>query len=403
MGSFKILPTKYLELFLMKSNRFDIYISLIFFILIFGVYGGALQPIRLLAVLLFFYYFPLIYKELSNYKLQSYFLIFSFIYGFCSIFFIIENIKESMISFLYLAINLMLYAVLFVFYKKANNSLMSCFKGVLGFLSIALVYAVYEISTGNHLSVNLTHDVESLMARDYSSFTFGNYNTFLMVLIMMMPFLIYAISNYKFVYKIISAIFLLLISYVVITNASRSATVALCLSYGFLLLYRGSLIFKCAIVICVSYLLINNLSVFEVLINRYDNVGYKSDGRWEVLTLPFDGLKENLLLGFGIGNFGYFASNNLSQMEVYAAHNFFGETLYELGIFFLLFIILILINNFKTFIMKDYKIKVLFLHLVIIFIPFSLINSGYLVGVYVWIFLSLLASISYFEGFKNVK
>ncbi len=224
-----------------------------------------------------------------------------------------------------------------------------------------------------------------------------------MVLIMMMPFLIYAISNYKFVYKIISAIFLLLISYVVITNASRSATVALCLSYGFLLLYRGSLIFKCAIVICVSYLLINNLSVFEVLINRYDNVGYKSDGRWEVLTLPFDGLKENLLLGFGIGNFGYFASNNLSQMEVYAAHNFFGETLYELGIFFLLFIILILINNFKTFIMKDYKIKVLFLHLVIIFIPFSLINSGYLVGVYVWIFLSLLASISYFEGFKNVK
>lgn len=387
----------------MKSNRFDIYISLIFFILIFGVYGGALQPIRLLTILLFFYYFPLIYREIINYKLQINFLIFSFIYSFFSTFFIIENIKESLISFLYFTINLMLYTIFFVFYKKANNSLVSCFKGVLGFLSIALVYAIYEISTGNHLSVNLTHDVESLMARNYSSFTFGNYNTFLMVLIMMMPFLIYAISNYKTIYKVFSAIFLMLISYVVITNASRSATVALFISYAFLLLYRGSLVFKLLIAICASYLLIDNISMFDVLINRYDNVGYKSDGRWEVLTLPFEGLKDNLLLGFGVGNFGYFASNNLTQMEVYAAHNFFGESFYELGVFFLLLILLVLINNFKTLIFKDYEIKILFIHLMIVFIPFSLINSGYLVGVYVWIFLSLLSSISYFERSKNVK
>ncbi|MGE4315994.1 O-antigen ligase family protein [Acinetobacter sp.] len=387
----------------MKSNKFDFYLFLIFAFLLFGVYGGGFQPIRIFVLGLFIYYFPLIYRELRNYKIQFYFIIFMFLYGFFSIFFMIENIQESLLNYFYLVINLMLYSVFLIFYKNANNSIDSCIKGGLFFTIFSLIYAVYEISTGNHLSVNLTHDVESLIARNYSSFTFGNYNTFLMVLIMMMPFLIYTITNKNIYNKIISGICLITLSYVVITNASRSATLALAISYMFLLLYKGSSIFKILTVLFAGYFLFNNMEIFDVLLNRYNNVGYKSAGRWEVLTLPFEGLKENLFLGFGIGNFGYYASNNLSQMEVYAAHNFFGETFYELGIITLTFIIIIIINNLKFLLKKNLKTIILITHLIVVFIPFSMINSGYLVGVYVWLYLALITAISYFEGSKNVR
>ena len=47
MGSFKILPTKYLELFLMKSNRFDIYISgsTLHFLIACGILGISVSVI----------------------------------------------------------------------------------------------------------------------------------------------------------------------------------------------------------------------------------------------------------------------------------------------------------------------------------------------------------------------
>lgn len=331
----------------MKPNKYDYYLIFLFLILAFGAYGGAFQPIRLFAILFFIYYFPLILREIKLYKVQIYFLLGISLYGAASVFFTLGNIKESFISYIYLIINLMIYSIIFTFYKNSNFKLKSIVNGVYIFLGIALLFSVYEISTGNHLSMNIDHGVESLISREYSSFTFGNYNTYVMVLVMMLPLLIFSILKYNFMYRVLGVFLFSIMAYVILINGSRTGAFLILLSFLFLILHKGkSLVLNSIVkitVICGGlYLLFNNLYILDTLVLRYENSGLESSDRLENLFLPLGGLLASLLLGFGIGNYKYYMLENYPNKMIIAPHNFFGEMLYELGLFGFLLLIFLL-------------------------------------------------------------
>lgn len=389
----------------MRLNKYDSYIIAMLLLLVFGTFGGAFQPIRVLTIFLFFYYYPLVLRELNYHQLQYKLLLVLGVYGAFSTFFYIDNYFESFVSYIYFIINIMLYTVFFSFYKNSQNKFKSVVVGMYLFLIISLPYSVYEIETGNHLSMNLDHGVESLINRSYSSFTFGNYNTYVMVLIMILPIIIYTIIYYNLKFKIISLVFFLLISYVVLMNGSRTGAFLLGLSILFFILKRGrnfieSILSKVIVLLVSIVFLIKNPYIWDALLIRFNNSGLESTERAENLILPFNGLISNLFLGFGIGNYKYYMEQNYPEKSILAPHNFFGEIFYELGILGLLVIIFILINALFKVVRKDEESKFIFYSIFLIFPFFSIINSGYLMGVYVWIYLSLIVVISYF-GVKN--
>ncbi len=389
----------------MILSKYDFYIIIIFLFLTFGILGGAFQPIRIISIILFLYYSPLIINNLKQNKSQFYFVSFLGIYSFFSIFLYIENIKESFISFIYILINLIFYSVFITFYKESNLKFKSIVIGVYVFLTISLSYSIYEITTGNHLSTNLDHGIESLMNRSYSSFSFGNYNTYVMILIMMLPILIYSIINYNIKNKIYSLILFFLASYVIIINGSRTGAVLLLLTLGLFLLNRSKnfvygLISKIVVLGLGFSLLIQNMNVFDTLFLRLSNSGFESAGRVENLTLPINGLISNVFLGFGIGNYQFYMLENYPNKLILAPHNFFGEIFYELGLFGL---ILILYNLYSSTVLAIKRNdKFIFFTFLLIFPFFCMINSGYLMGVYVWLYLAIMTSVAYF-GVKDVR
>lgn len=389
----------------MKPNKYDYYLFLIFISLIFGAYGGAFQPIRIITIFIFIYIAPSIYKELSKNKYPFIFLVGLSAYAGISTLFTLENFKESLISYIYFLINLALFSLIFVCYKKSNYNLKSIINGIYIFLSVSLSFSIYEIYSNKHLSVNLDHGVESLSNRSYSSFTFGNYNTYVMVLMMLLPILIYAIRNYSTIYKTIGLTLFGVMSYVVFTNGSRTGSFLVLLSAIILVLAKDNIFSKGFLIKILSlalgiYLVYHNQYIFDTFLLRLENSGLESGDRVDNLTLPFEGLVNSLFLGFGIGNYKYFMLENFSGKLIVAPHNFIGELFYELGIISVTLLFLLFLSMLRRLKNLDSHESRLWLNM-LIFIPFlSIINSGYLLGVYIWIYLTLMLSISY-TGIKK--
>lgn len=374
---------------IIKYN-YEILFVMIIFLQIGGLIGGFLQPIRFLSVLIFIYLLNKIPKRIFlEYKFFFIFFISIIIYSLIFSLFPLFNFytDDSIKSFLYNVINFIICLNLIILSYKIKDVDRLIFIGWVLFLLVALPLSLYEIFFNHHFITVIEEDAlvgGTNNLKIYSSLTYGNYNQYNMVLMCSLPFLF---SQYLKTNKTYILLLLSLISFIFITNGSRSSLVALSICFLLYLLLNRS--FKSLVASLLGLVVfIINIDKFEFAINRFNELGFNDNSRSNLYNIAFQVLLDSNFIGIGPGNFkNYVLQNKLS--EIVAPHNFLLEVLSEYGIVIFSLLLLYITKIFKTTRIVNLNYTLLFA--IIIFIPIIVINSLYVQGVYIWIFLTLLA------------
>lgn len=378
-------------------NKFDYSLILIFILLLFGNYGGAFQPVRIFSIIFFvfniFYIIRFFSFKKNNYLLFS--SIFLAFYSLASVFFIFNNFFNSLVSFFYFIINIIILANFVTCFEFAKKPLFSSVIGAFIFFIISVIYGIYEIKTGKHFSVNIEM-YDGFYSRNYSSFTFGNYNGFVLSLLIIAPLLAYAVVNYKHWFIKLAALLLLFgMAYICLINGSRSGSVGISIIFLYIIYSMNNWWYKAAFFIFLCSTASYFLSQFDFFFKRVDSLGvnFNDDSRSSIIldTLPY--YLNNAVKGFGIGNFSYIADNYL-VLEASAAHNLFFELLFELGPICLLVFIFIFVKIILSVKVNIKKLNQFLVFLLILLLPISIVNSGYLLAPIIWVYIALMYSIS---------
>ena len=388
-----------------NNNKYDIYIKLLICLQVFGVLGGALQPIRLLIII----FWPLILVSMKKERSllltnTNLFFLFWIIYALLSLMWVIDfysGVKEVV----YLMINFSIIPILSIIARKSINPILSIIQGWLFFVVLTLPIAFYEILTNHHIpfgnlniqKIYIGHNT----IRKYASVTFGNLNGYNQILIYAFPFLLAAQHYYnKRKHSILMSLIVLSVMSVIVVNSSRATVLCMLIT---LLVFFFSPIKK-----SINKRFVNILIVVPILgliylsklifvninarISNSDSNILKDDYRERIFYESLKGLENYNYLGVGAGNFSnsinHFSKFN-SDYDYIAPHNFFLEIVVQYGFIILFFFCLFLVEIFKqrkNNIVANYVIK----SSALFFILSSVVSSSHLLSPSTWVFLGSL-------------
>lgn len=372
-----------------SANKYDLFICVLVASLMAGEYGGALQLVRVLCILgipslssairgvTLSYINPIKHVILFVWTLSVVSLIWS---GSFSL-----GIKEIV----YYIVHLLLLLEIVVFSYRAQMPLKSLAAGWSLALLITVLIAIWEIRTGQHLSTSklgadatFNFEGQSLL-RVFAAATFYNYNQFETFICYCTPFLIYmTLTAIKPKQLLILFILLGISFYVIVINASRSASAAVLIFYALTLKNifangRRSLIVYLLLIMASIFLIYQNSSeIFFNLDRRILSSGYES-ARFEIWETGWQALEKTLFLGFGAGgiNTGDMRTTNI----IGAPHNLFLEVLLRFGILGFAVFVYMLFKIWKNSVKVVDKTVRIVLISIFIAMPFYFItNSTYL-------------------------
>lgn len=386
-------------------NKFDLFIVILIGLIAFGGYGGAIQPIRIASVLcipVVIANWRMLIRDKHTYNLVFFLLVW---YGYLviSMLWTLDPVTGRK-DLVYFPIHMNLLFSILLFAKKANNPLKAIVCGWLVFLIVALPTSVIEIFTDQHFSLSrLQGDIESnfgegiIELKKFAAFTFFNYNDFCVTLCFAFPF---ALSSFLFfkkkIYKLIAALLILTSLYIVITNASRGATIATGLMLMIFLLFtfksikssrRYIFILVIFIFILLYYAFVNH--VFDQFLYRLmsrDSI-LEDDSRSNLMRIGLEICADSYFLGAGAGSVAvaYAAKHSLFE----AAHNLLFEIMIQFGILIALAFVILLIRMFLRGIKMDDLRQRLVTWCALIPFPFVIVvSSGYLDLATIWVFLA---------------
>ncbi|MGJ1436891.1 O-antigen ligase family protein [Sphingobacterium siyangense] len=385
-----------------RNNSFDVLIIIFISLQSLGLIGGALQPVRIFSILLlFFVFFALIKGKLKGYFYE--FLVF-FIWIFYGLFTLIwtpdfdAGYKEIIVIF----VNSIGFFALLALASFANNPQESIIKGWKMLFLILLPIALVELIADRHLPLSIQEEGNFvnmggglIVQRRFASVTFGNLNALNTVLAYVIPFLfaplLDRIPKQK---RWFSILLLLCFFYIIISNSSRGALFALCLvSSMFILKYTKDLKKLIGIIILViigcAGLLYLSPKFYEVIFLRLTEQSLSDSGR----SLAMDaGISELVKSGFfGIGAGGFMKMMESYKADILPPHNIFLEISVQYGlIVFILFMSL----GFRIWKRSQEHIeernKFIIKSGLFIFPIVGIINSGYLLNIWIWMFLASL-------------
>jgi O-antigen ligase len=371
----------------------------------FGLYGGILQPIRVL-VLLFAPFLIVRSVESTVFKSYSYerlFFVLFFLFGLISFFYAIDLVSVLKGVF-YIVVNSLLFlTIVFVSWNCLNPKLSIVYGWILFFI-LSVPIAFLEIFKNYHLSLSVIEDGTVIGGigelQVYAAVTFGNYNLFNVLLVFVFPFLTANVMIQKNIYIRLFTIFLVLsLCFVLITNASRGGF--LCIILGiiyFVIKYFGlfSSHRKYAILFLVGILSVTikySNSLFFMIFYRLDSLGLNDTTRFDIIIEGLKVLLDYYFFGVGSQNFQNLMQKN-STLDITTPHNLFLELLVEYGLIvfvsFLFLLYKIYSNSKKADIISNYIVSLGLLTFPIV----SFINSTYISGVNMWVFLASLAVIA---------
>lgn len=375
--------------------------------MVFGMYGGALQPIRIF-IILFSPFTILFYLKNHTARTKYLYEIVTFIfwiYYACITFIWVIDISAAFKEFFYLLVNFIGVLLLFQFSAKANNPIRSVIKGWILFILITLPVAFAELVFDMHLSVaimdaNSTIGVIGIVWK-YASVTFGNYNGYNQVIVYALPFIISSLflytqkANSLFIWFII-----IFCAVIVLSNASRGSF--LCLTIALMVFFyytRKQKVNKLGLVLFISAVATSMAffagKIFLLFLFRTQQLGLTKDtSRLDIILAGMQKLKENYYLGVGAGNFQInlkYANNLMTP----APHNLFFEILVTYGpiiaILFLIIFVRIIVRTYKN---SNYIAKYI-IAAMLLCAPFAfVIDSSYISGVPVWILIASLVVVS---------
>lgn len=385
-----------------KLNRYDWGIIII---IATGACGELFSPLtlqRLVSIILI----PFVLKEFSNKS----FLIPSFIKTFFIIWFVFSVIsliwtpdRTNGIKFLlYNLCSFIDFLAIIFFSFRAKNAIRSILLGWMIMIMTTSPVAIWEIVSGSHLSLSVQDASNEIlnsfgqrMSRMFASVTYGNLNTYVLVLVYCIPFVLMSIGFFK-KDKIYPWIALAFIIFIILINASRGGI--LCLTIGLIYMMisfvRNKIISRpfaiCSFIILFFLIFINSDFLLNQISGRLLVSKLTADeSRIEVYERGLEILESSLGLGCGIGGLQVSLEALGGIARISAMHNMFLEFLVQYGIIPFVFFILFVFGIIKQLIVSTTHLKNfigwLFLLLVI---PMSIINSGYIADPMLWIYLS---------------
>ena len=392
-----------------QNNRFDYLIILIIALLAFGNVGGAIQPVRFVALASLPYTIlqlsrNSIYKQVSNVI-----WLFAFWYGYSVVSMLwTSDTTEGIKELVYYPSHFALFLLIFVLSQKAANPARSIMIGWIAFFLATVPIALNEIFNNVHLS-SAKHDADKmsnmggvLFHRKFASVTFGNMNGYTTVLCLALPFVL---SIYQFCkkikYKLLFWATILCMSYIMLINSSRGGILTLAASVAVFLFYaykRGSLslpvlftLILAAIGIFVYYF---DDVFFQIAVRVGDGSGFFEDsGRSSIYGVAFEVFLSTWGVGAGIGSIQ--ASMAQFTTGITIAHNLWLEILIQYGVIITIAVLFFGLRIFKRLIShRNNTYSMLGVIAIVGILPMSVINSGYLLMPALWAYLVSLYTIS---------
>lgn len=394
---------------LKEFNKYDKLIILLIVILAFGGYGGALQPIRVIAIFFSPYVILMLSKKYINKQLQSILLFFAIWYVF-SIFSLLwtSDLAEGLKQLLHYYSHISLFLLLFILSSKAVCPVKSILIGWCLFLAVTIPFALNEIVNDVHLGISmLGSDTDKnlgnmVFSKKFASVTFGNYNSYVTVLCLILPFLLTSFFVFKTkISQLFLWLFLGCLTVILFINASRGGLLVWIISIAFFSYFyykyysisklKTIFIFISIVIVFVYYF----DAIFLQLSYRFmaGSSLFEDTDRFDIYTAALSVLSETVGVGSGIGSIH--ASIAKVKLGVIAAHNLWLELLVQYGVVIFLLFIVFIVKTFKKLCTSSSVInRTLGVITMAILLPMSVINSGYLLMPVVWLFFASLYIIS---------
>lgn len=385
-----------------RSNIYDNILTTFIALQCFGQIGGTFQPIRVLVILSAPYIFTFYLKNQETLKSIFYErLLFSvwILYGLISILWVTAP-SDGFKEIIYLTVNSFAFFLIIVLANKSNRPQTSIIKGWVILFLVTLPVALYELWFDNHLSIatqesgmvmNYTYNI---FERRFASVTYGNLNEYNLILCYTIPFVLGVLlssKNKKTVILNWTVAFLL--SYIIIVNGSRAAFLSLIIAYFIFSLYytKSKKSFRTLIGIIIVVIYVISMyadKIFGVVLARFSEQGFNDDGRTEIFSFGIKSLFETYFFGVGAGNFKH-TMDKVYHLELTSPHNLLLEIAVQYGLVILLLFVGYLFRLYKK--QKDNQSpmnKFIIIGSLCMFPLTSTIDSGYILNIWIWMFLA---------------
>lgn len=372
------------------GNKFDFFIVLTIASSAWGSYEllGAFTPIRIIGLVgLLVALKNIEILKSAAYGISVLFVIW-IIYSLLSVMWSL-SFSSWLIQFCHTSTLMGAVMAMAIWGTKARQPKRSVLRGWLLFVSITMPIAIWELSTGNHLSSGSFNENTITtygLIKNYAAVTFVNYNSYVVLLCMALPFIIMSIVKERKGRKIIALFVLIFILVVLAYNTSRGGII--CFIIALLLWvttkfsqlnFSKKVLFVGLLGIVIFYFIsyIEEIKLFEALLRRSESTElFEDNSRIDVWMRSISVSARYCFLGSGCGSMprvlDHFYNGQLSY-----CHNYVIETLLEYGllistIWFML-IFKVVVRCIKS---KEYDIRYIGLY-VLFSAPFLMIIDDY--------------------------
>lgn len=392
-----------------ERNRYDYLIILtIVSVVVAGEAFGAFTPNKLIGFSASFYFIFLFRKWKTYFLIRNgkvtFFLFLFLAYAVISALWI-TDVKEYIIATLSLYCYVFDFLLILYSAQRANKPISSIIIGWIIFLIINLLCASWEIVTGEHFTTGSFREDEMLpsgMRKIYAAVTYGNYNSFCIVLCLILLFLLlYMHLNKGFKHQLFGILLLLCICTVLLINTSRGAL--LCLMLFMIPLWyviRKQKKIKYLVIFticCVGYWLWTEYSdailfLIEQKLSARSG-GAENDPRWILWKAGLEIATKWFYIGAGPGNM--MIEYSKENVYILYAHNLWIQLLVEYGllitILFICFYCKMLLSTLRS---KDLLQKIIGLYFLVCWPILTIIDEAYLKP-FNWMFFASIYAILY--------
>lgn len=402
---------------MLSYNKYDIGLVILIASLVVGDLGGALQPVRIISL----FFLPQVLNQCRKISILASwsFVFFMFWLGYilCSLIWT-SDISQGLKEVLYYVSHFSLFILVQYWCKKAICPIRSVVIGWLTFFLLSCPVAFYELFFDKHLpssqySAGLVQNVGDgyIYQKKFAALNFLNYNTYVTVLCFSSPFLFaYLLLKHNTKAQILGWICLMMLTYILLMNASRGGLVCLSIYYLFFLSFYKKIKFKgkrVVITVALITLLVGVVSYSDVLLEQvvvrfvaHSNL-FDDSSRSHLILVALQLFMDSWGLGTGVGSL--VASMKTLTSGIVITHNLFLEILVQYGVvifmvccmfFFYLF------QNGKRQMKRSVPKFILYSSLTSF--PFLfVINAGYLLMPSLWVYLSCLAFFSTYKVYDQ--
>ncbi len=403
---------KQVPLHIKYFNKYDYLIIAIIASLAYGEYEalGAFTPIRLIGFISLFYSFRN-WKSLTIGAFSGWVNFFCF-WWLCmtaSILWTPDRLSGIIYWFHFTCIIGAIFS-LFLLSQKSNNTLAAFSVGWMLFLIITIPIAIWEITSGSHLSSGSFNEgaVVGGVWKKFAAVTFANFNSYSLMLTYSLPFLTLLLWNksipYRYLIKILLITIIVATTAILLINSSRAAFLCLLVAIVAMLLFRFKYfnVFQRLLLMVIAfiavYFLVNNFATISV----FSQLAYRFEGG--VSSFMDGNRKELIKVGLNIANDNlYFGGGIMSMIPLYSkyhanynyAHNLIIEILVEHGALICILFLGILLKTYKKlYKIKDVNYKYLFFYILFTMPLMIVIDDSYFGRSGFWIYLATIVSIS---------